>query len=381
MKRIFLYTFILFVFNITAAFAEAINSYDISISVNTDNSIFVTESIVYDFEGQQRHGIFRNILLDSAGPRHLKITDVSVVDENDTPYQFQTYIENGEMVIKIGNPHLYVSGVKTYQISYKALNAISHYEGRDEIYWNAIGTQWKIPIRNISVTVQSPENTEIIAQSCYTGLFQEASGCANSDGLFTVEMLNPYEALTIAVAFPDGIINPYQPTIWQKYKKEINIGGIIFSIILPLVTFIFLFRRWYKYGRDPKGSRIIVPQYDVPHVITPLEAGYLVLHKNDNEFISAHLIYLAVNGYIVIHQEEKMKVLGVSLQKTYSLEYKKPYDGTDPVSRNIMDLMFRGESVGSKVPISKIGPDLLFHTSSIFKLVREQLVQKGYLPY
>jgi hypothetical protein len=48
--------------------AERITSYDTAIAIQRDGSILVTERIVYNFGGNQRHGIIREIPVPRVGP-------------------------------------------------------------------------------------------------------------------------------------------------------------------------------------------------------------------------------------------------------------------------------------------------------------------------
>lgn len=75
--------------------------------------------------------------------------------------------------------------------------------------------------------------------------------------------------------------------------------------LLPLIIFIICFYLWSKHGKDPSVDKTIIPEYEIPENLTPIETGMLmtngVLKK---EFISAGMIYLAVNGLITIEEIE-----------------------------------------------------------------------------
>ena len=89
---------------ITSDFSYKIESYDINMIVNEDNTFDITENITVDFK-EAKHGIYRKIPLKNAITRTdgttsnnvAKITDISV-SENYT-----TSNENGYKVIKIGD--------------------------------------------------------------------------------------------------------------------------------------------------------------------------------------------------------------------------------------------------------------------------------------
>ena len=102
---------------------EAIRSYDLQIEVRTDDSLRITETIVYDFGGSQDHGIFRDVptrltfndRFDRVYPLHVE----SVTASGDTPAQYDVSNEPGGITrIKIGDPDRTITGVHTYTIVY-----------------------------------------------------------------------------------------------------------------------------------------------------------------------------------------------------------------------------------------------------------------------
>lgn len=141
-----------------AAVGEHITAYDVDIVVHEDATLDVVETITYDFGDNQRHGIYREIPLvgEVYGERKaIAIDDVRVMMD-DVAADAHIRNEGGELYVRIGDADAFVSGQKTYTISYTVRGAIVYGDSVDELYWNAIGTQWDVPIRRARVTVTMP---------------------------------------------------------------------------------------------------------------------------------------------------------------------------------------------------------------------------------
>jgi uncharacterized membrane protein len=325
-------------FDITYALAEnidpsqeAIRNFHANIRVNTDNSIDVVESITYNTGEIERHGLLRDIYPYSSVDYSMKIENVSVADENDNPYTFSISNQGKYLEIKIGDPDKTFAGRKTYVIKYHATKAIAQFEDFDEIYWNVTGNDWRIPIYETSASVVFPSGVVATQTSCYFGPEGSTKECHqeekvnNSYDFIAPESLNAYEGLTIAAGFPKGIVSTYTEAEKNEGKPNKYFAWLV-VIMLPLFTLFFSLRHWHKKGRDPKGRGVIVPQYDVPDGLTPMEVGGIVNENVNVKNISAEIIYLATKGYLKINQlEEKF----IGLIKTTDYELMKLKDFSD----------------------------------------------------
>ncbi len=284
---------------------EAINSFLSDISVNQDNSIDVTETIVYDSGSQSKHGIYRDIIPLSSQKRRMEIEDIKVTDEENTPYTFEILKNGGDIRIKIGDPRRTFVGEKTYIISYKATNAVAQLEKNDEVYWNVTGNGWSMPIYSAKAKITLPPGQKITQGACYYGVKGSTAKCSTADkeeNIYTFiagRRLDPGEGLTVAAGFAKGWVSPY--TMKDNISNFFNVyKQWAVAILMPLLTLFFSLRYWYKKGRDPKGTGVIVPQYDIEKGITPMEAGGIVLEDVSATGISAEIIYLATKGYLKI---------------------------------------------------------------------------------
>lgn len=324
MKKITTFLFFIIgvvIFSYTHVSAEVIKSFDSQIVINLDSSVSITETIVYDTEGSQKHGIFRDITPVSSQGESMEIKQVSVIDENGASHQWRRQTNDGDVRLKIGDPERVFRGQKTYVIQYMAMNAVAHLDGElDEIYWNVTGNNWPFTIEQASARVLLPSGVSVTQQSCYIGQKGSAEGACNSLGEFfsSERVLSAGEGLTVAVGFPSGTVQEYAPTILDKIIKLLKRW---WPLLLPIITFIVMYLKWDKKGRDPKRHKTIVNQSTPPENITPIHMGIALRSKMKPSDMSAELIYLAIKGYIKINE---VNVKGMFLsRKDYELSLLK----------------------------------------------------------
>jgi uncharacterized membrane protein len=378
MKKITTFLFFIIgvvIFSYTHASAEVIKSFDTQIVVNLDSSVSVTETIVYDSEGLQKHGIFRDITPVSSEGEPMEIKSVSVVDENGAPYQWQRQTNDGDVRLKIGDPERTFRGEKTYVIKYDAMNAVAHGD-IDEIYWNVTGSNWPFSIEQTSARVLLPSGASVTQQSCYIGAKGSTEGCSSGEFFSSDRALSAGEGMTVAVGFPSGVVEEYVPTLKDKVLKLLSVW---WPLLLPIITFIVMYRKWDKKGRDPKGKGVIVPQYDVPDQLTPLEVGAILHEKVKTDIISAEIVYMAIKGYIRITQLNK-KFLKIINNKDYELELLiQSSDIQHDFDRKIIKGIFGPSPITGQVKkISDLKNIFFMEIPAIEKSVSKSLLDKKY---
>ena len=130
--------------------SEHIQNFATSIKINKDGTIDVKETIVYDFDGLSRHGIYRDIPYVKTNKEGKKLmmdfSDISVTDETGDSYQFSRIWEDQTLRLKIGDPDRTITGIHTYVISYRVAGALTYFSDHDELYWNVTGDDWPVPI-------------------------------------------------------------------------------------------------------------------------------------------------------------------------------------------------------------------------------------------
>ncbi|MBI3232306.1 MAG: DUF2207 domain-containing protein [Candidatus Doudnabacteria bacterium] len=338
---------------------EAIVFYSSNITVNIDNSINVTETITYNTGPEEHHGIYRDIYPYSSQEKKMSIENVSVTDENGNPYIFQTSNSGENIRIKIGDPNRTFSGQKIYIVKYHATRAVAQLKDVDEIYWDVTGNGWGMPIYQSQASVILPSGASMIQSACYFGPKDSTSQCQlvnSKNGTYTFNTpstLNPYEGLTAAVGFPKGIVTPYTPSdtaanFFDGYWRW------IVAAILPILTLIFSLSYWYRKGRDARGTGVIVPQYDIPDGLSPMEVGGIANEKVQANNISAEIIYLATKGYLKISQLEE-RFIGFIKSTDYELTKLKDFsDLPDDFDRKLLEALFSNRSAFSALVNSNL---------------------------
>jgi len=386
MKKFVFLTIISFsLFLASPAFAqETIDNFDVSTKINQDASINVSERVEYDFDSLQKHGIFRDIPIKyqaRGGNFNLRISDISVADQNGTPYNFTTSYPGNNIQIKIGDADKLVSGKKIYVINYKIKRAINYFSDHDELYWNATGNEWTVPIEKSSAKIILPQNisADKIQTSCFSGVFGSQAPCSTSDydeTNSTAKFLesNPLSAgqgLTIVVGWPKNIVQ--QPSALQNILDIVKDNWIL---VLPLIVFFTMLYLWYTRGRDPKGRGTIVAQYDAPDGLTPAEIGTLIDEKVDQKDISSEIVGLATRGYIKITRTENKGF--IFKHEDYLLEKLKDDTGLPPFDEQIMRGLFVADE--KSVKLSDLKNKFYKEIPEIKNQIYSFLVSKGYFP-
>ena len=307
--------------------AEEIQEFDVSITINPNGSVDVLEMIRYNFEGEQRHGIFRTIPFiktNTEGKKfELDFQNFSVTDELGKVSQFSRSKEGSFITLKIGDPNTTISGEHIYRIGYSVGGGLTYFPDHDELYWNVTGNDWEVPISRAGAQIRLPQEVgkDDIQAECFTG----PSGSITSDctilrtnGVVQIDstgMLESGEGLTAVVGFPKGIVAVLEPEQVVPFFE--TFVGKIALICLGLVAFlwyivspILVFRHWLLYGRDPRPAMgetsawFSPPKTKTLRSLTPAETGTLideVVHSRD---IFATIVDLARRGYFKIFEEQ-----------------------------------------------------------------------------
>ncbi|MFA5030309.1 MAG: DUF2207 domain-containing protein [Patescibacteria group bacterium] len=357
--------------------SEHINSFDVSLIVNADSTIDVTETIEYNFENTQHHGMYQYIPYEYTRDNATYTTDISVQgveDENGIPYTYEESRSSGFVSLQIGDADTYVTGVKIYVIHFTVERAINYFDDHDEVYWNVTGNDWEVPIDAVSAHVSFPTNVAEpnSTTACYTGAYgSNTSACdiqwdANSITFTAQNNLAIGEGLSVVVGFPKGVVA--EPTALENALRAV-LG--YWYLIVPVILFIFLHMRWVKRGRDPKGRSTVVPQYEPPEKMTPSTMGALWDESADTKDISAALIFLAIKGLI------KIKDLGKKDYEFMQLPDAKNRLATlEKTEQKVFDALFA--SGAQTIKLSSLKNKFYKDLPGIKESMYASLVEKGY---
>lgn len=365
-----------------AVLAEQINSFDVTIDINQDSSINVTEIIEYDFENLQRHGIFRTIPIKyraRGGNYNLRISNVSVTDENYQPYNYRVSYPGSDMEIKIGDADKYITGQHTYVINYTIKRAFNYFEDYDELYWNVTGTEWPVPINDISAEINLPQAISDVKTACFSGSLGSTEPCDQTDlsgrrVLFSHDQLDTYAGVSLVIGLPKGVVA--KPAV-----SEILVWTIFdnWVVVIPIIVFLICYYYWFKHGKDPRGKGTVIAQFDPPDRLSPAEVGTLYDNKIQGKDVSAEIINLAIKGWLKINRTEKGKIFK---SVDYQFERLKELDSSQlsDIEWDIMVGLFESNGEKKSVKLSDLKNKFYVDFAIIRDKIWKFLTKQGYYP-
>ncbi len=363
-----------------AAGAERIRSFDVTIELDGSDGFLVDEEIVYDFEGERRRGIFRDIPVRygrGRSPDYRIVLDVErVTDERGQDRPFRVEGSGADRRIRVGRADVFLEGVQTYRIRYRVRRAVLWFDDHDQIYWNATGTAWPVPIDRARATVVLPV---AVSGGIRVGCFTGPQGAVQSDcradagsevaGFESARPLGPGEGLSIVVGLPKGVLE--EPSALARWLDRLSDWISLFTL-LPFLTFGAMFQLWRTRGRD-RGARESIPvRYEPPDGLTPAEVGTVVDERADLADITSSILDLAIRGYLRIEEQEIQKFL--FLESTdYRLHKLREPEGLAAHERKLMQSLFAD---GPVVAVSDLKDNFYKHLPGIREALYTE-VSKG----
>jgi hypothetical protein len=345
-----------------------IRSFNAELLVQPDGDVEVTEMLQLAFTGRWQ-GILRDLSLrhNTAQGRRQKL-DVELIGATDGAGQALRWEEDDTDDSWMRRMRIYIPGAqnneRTVVIRYRVRNAIRFYFARDsaaardrrwdwcrwawcpsgearaangafdELYWNATGNRWDMPIERAHARIVLPAGVRPLQWAAYTG----PEGSTEQAVDVTVDSargivsfaarrrLEPYEGMTVAAGWPPGAIAT-RPTQSQMRRLA---ALRLWPLALPLVAFVLAMRAWRRRGRDPEGLPVVVG-YEPPGGMSPAEAGTLIDHRAETRDIISTLVDLAVRGHIGIEEREEKKLLGLLKDTDYVFHQRTPPAGSAPL--------------------------------------------------
>ncbi|MEA2931305.1 MAG: hypothetical protein QOI56_90, partial [Actinomycetota bacterium] len=355
---------------------ERIAAYDVTITVEPTGDLGVTEVIDYDFGATQHHGIFRNIPVrfhyDDRYDRVYPLHVTSVQGSPGTPVQYKVDDVGSKKQIKIGDPDRTISGLHTYTIRYSVKSGLNGFPEHDELYWNAIGDEWSVPIERATVRVVTPGPLTDI--TCFSGPFRSSLPCpeahpGESEATFAADSLSPFEAFTVVVGFQKGFVPEPTPVLDERWSPTrafaVTPATVAASAGLMVLVLGGLSVLLWRTGRDRRFSgsavdiafgsdtgdeqkvglleRPLTPVELVPpDDLRPGQVGTLVDETANTLDVTATIVDLAVRGWLRIDEIPKEGLFG---KKDWELfELKQDTTGLKPYESMLLGAIFRGRS-------------------------------------
>lgn len=316
-----------------------ISEYKVNANISESNVYNITEVITVKFT-EPRHGIYRNIPYrgtwlrspDQGGNTdwRAKITDINVEG-----YSYSVSKSDGNVVVKIGDEDMYVSGTQVYRISYRIQFYDDGMPKADEVYYNLIGTNWNTTIDHVSFSVTLPKSFDPSTLGFSIGSYgtlgyDPSSLTFRVDGnTITGEVnhkLSNNQSVTMRMQLPQGYFEiPFQGTV-----DVALLVGIVALVLLSFVLFLL-------YGRDKKIVKTV--EFYAPDGMTPAEVGYIIDGVVDNRDVVSLVIYWAHRGYLSIEDTD-----GASFQFR---QIREIGDDANPFEKHMFHDLFKNGPVAT----------------------------------
>jgi uncharacterized membrane protein YgcG len=308
---------------LTAQADERILDYTVSVIVEPSGDLEVTEHIQVQAEGATiKRGIFRDLIaLVPGGYGFIQAPlEILNITRDGRPEPYHTKAKMHGLRVYLGDEHTYLKpGIYNYTLRYRMGWQIRQQSEKDELYWNVTGNDWAFPINQAMVSVKLPEGARILRAAAYVGP-RGAKGSAEvdyktlqvEDNLWLAQTLRPLatgEGLTVAIAFPKGVVPAQTRASWGQLLWQAN-PSLLVGLVGLCGLSLYFFLAWAAVGRDPARGPII-PIYTPRH--SPAVLRYVSKMGFDQDTLIAGIVSLAVKGYLRIEQHSSVKANGDGL--------------------------------------------------------------------
>lgn len=359
----FKYITIIYLLVFNTLYAEKIVNLEVNVTMEESGEFVVNESIVYDFEMNKKHGIFREIpktvyVMGKYKSRYwganfdIGLDDFSVtLDGTRVDWKLQ-HIDKSKkpfILISIGSKQQTLSGKHHYVIRYHCRNGIlpsSFHQNKDFLHWNAVGDGWHVPILQTVVNLFLPP--KLSSSNIEVLLPKEDNIWISKHHL---QYIGRTERTTIKVRFPRKLLHQNgadkieegikQYDLYKEKKREVKTFQIKrkddtfqknlekYKWVFWVVFVVLLLWVWLK--REQWGivhsRRSLVVRYSAPKGLSLLQSGLILDNFSDSDDMSAAIVELASLGYLhilsrdtVVLERVERDLKGLSMDQKALLE-------------------------------------------------------------
>ena len=373
-------------YGVNADAQESIQRFVVSLEVSAEGSVDIRETIYYDFSGNERRGVFRDIptkywLEDESRSFYETELNLESVYRDYQESKFSVEDRDGYTRIIIGDvDSAPVSrGVEIFQVGYSLVPSVYRYEGSDILQLDILGDVWDVPVGEFLGSFQLP--SEPLSIDCFAGasgsreqsceVIQEEGGLG---GLVQASNLSSGEGVTLYVEFTSGSFTNYMDRQEEPFPwLEALIGLLALTTLVGSLSGIAWAHIRY---RIRKRRQLVITRYEPPEGMSPGDVGLLNNNTTNEVEFSATLIDLASRGYITIEYGEK-KVFFRTKQK-YTFHRRNP--GSDDelrdYERELLNALFYK---GSPVDLEDVDKtEMQKALKEMHEDIKDRLVEQGY---
>jgi Predicted membrane protein (DUF2207) len=363
---------------------ERIASFASDVTLRGDATLAIREEFTLHSEGDYfRYGLTRDLPIDSEARwdyslvgAYTRDTGIRVkileVTEDGAPISYEQGSDSGYEQLRIGAAwEPLASGDHHYVVRYEADGVTQFLADHDQLYWNALGHYWRLPVDETVVRLHLPPEVPpgIVTAKAYTGgrgasaargAVAQPERSAIADGLeFRAANLGPAQSLSVALTWPKGFLAP--PALGPLAHD----GELLVAPVLLLVYYVVV---WLALGREPQRGAVAI-QYQPPQGLSPAAMRYIRTTGCDGRTLAAAIAHLAARGLITITpQEGKYKLTRLA--------------APDEQGHTKLPASLAPEEAGLLATLFEDGPTLVLDSKNANQLNRylmhiNQNVQKG----
>ncbi|HET7397773.1 MAG TPA: DUF2207 domain-containing protein [Intrasporangium sp.] len=400
---------------------ERMASFDAVYDLQSDGSVRVTETISWRFpSGQQRHGIFRDIVVrmgwnnEEGRYRFYDLTDVDVTSPTGAPDAFKVSDNGASEEIRIGSPDEWTSGTQTYVVRYTLHNVLNPITDAKtgaktvELHYNVFGANEFTRRDRVRVTVNAPAPSTAVL--CFRGERGSTDTCPATPGdptRYAADGLQPGTALTVVAQYPVTAFEDVQPdvrsgdraaTYGSAAAPAVNAAAWVAGVGAPLLAAGIMGTLVWTRGRDERyadvtpgltpsvavggappttrgGPTTVAVQFHPPAGVQPGLVGTILDETANPIDVSATVIDLAVRGYLRIEETQGSG----AFSRTDWLLTRLPSPQDDrllPYEAQLLDGLFSGR--GDTVALSDLKNEFARTLKRIQGLMYEEVVRRGW---
>lgn len=321
-----------------------ITRWDQTFELRPDGGMDVRLEIDFDFGNDPGHGPYMTLPVrqgyNEKYDRVYRITNFRATSPTGAPSHSYKTEERNWLTVRIGDQNIgNVSGVQTYVITWtvhkvmndttaEELGGVGDEVVNDELYWNAIGDGWVIPISHATVTVKSP--VPVIASQCFAGSPYSQQACTSvsvdgTEAVFTQRYLYPGQPFTVNLLYPPHSFDTTPALIERNdVARAFRLTPVtgFGSLAVFIGGLLIVARRFRVSGMDeeykgltpglmPVGNNEtqvglrdkfapLAVQFEPPAGLRPGQLGTLIDERADPRDVTATIVDLAVRGYLRI---------------------------------------------------------------------------------
>jgi len=288
---------------------------------------------------------------------------------------------------------------------YRIDAALNGFAEHDELYWNAIGTEWAVPIERTSVRVSTPGDITEVA--CFGGGSGSRLACSEATragrvAAFSKSGLSPGEGITVVVGFAKGAVPEPAPVLDERWSITRAFSAtpatVTASLVLLVAAFLGIGRLAWRTGRDrrfagspidaafatagqeepvpptfgPFGGEETPVEFVPPDGLRPGQVGTLVDEAANTLDVTATIVDLAVRSYLRIDEIPKKGFFG---KPDWNLTKLKKGDDLRPYERSLLDGLFTS---GTEVKLSALRNTFSARLTKVQEALYDDAVEQGW---